>query len=210
MSESNHNASFDEGDNTTQGGVSPSTSRASSPASTPNPYYNHLPYSPIFGANNNMSHNSLPGAPQIKEEPHDSIAENDTGPPNYPTPLMPDFRFSQNFLSHFFDRRKFFNQNNINHQEEEGQMKHIEKPVPTLSQAASLDIIRDRLEAAMVARTMASQVTESNAFFKSEKEEELENAPSDNTVESLEENVTENKSEVEEAFVEKNDLDCSQ
>ena len=89
-------------------------------------------------------------------------------------------------------------------------MKHIEKPVPTLSQAASLDMIRDRLEAAMVARTMASQVTESNAFFKSEKEEQLENAPSDNTVESSEENVTENKSEVEEAFVEKNDLDCSQ
>ena len=208
MSESNHNASFDEGDNTTQGGVSPSTSRASSPASTPNQYYNHLPFSPIFGANNNMSHNSLGGVQQIKEEPHESNAENDNGQ-NYPTPLMPDFRFSQNFLSHFFDRRKLFNQNNINHQGEEEQMKHIEKPVPTFSQAASLDMIRDRLEAAMVARTMSSQVTESNALFKSEKEEELENSPSVKTVESSEENVHENKSE-EEAFVENNEVDCSQ
>ena len=182
MSESNHNQSFDEADtNTTQGGGSPSTSRASSPASTTTttPY---LPYSPIFGgANNNFPIHQT----HIKEEPVDNSGSSFQYP-QVADITTPDFRFSQNFFSHFFDRRKFLASQN---QLKEGDVNlHnskpvLEKQVPAFYPATSLPaIIRERLEAAVVASNLSKQALkneagqedeQSKALFKSETDESI-------------------------------------
>lgn len=146
MSESNHNQSFDEAG-------SPSTSRASSPAPSSPPSCStsstpFLPYSPIFGANNNF-------ASHIKEEPLDEGGNTTSAGGvhipnadlNQPT-LTPDFKFSSNFFSHFFDK-KFFpgNQHRPPVSDEDDAKPNLHHPVPAAFSTNFPAMIRERLEA---------------------------------------------------------------
>ena len=179
MSESNHNQSFDEDNN-----GSPATSRASSPAppSSPPSSLTHphqaassppfLPYSPIFGANNNfpqqLGHNNHQHI--IKEEPVDPTASNTT--------TTPDFRFSQNLFSHLFgDKKLFYNQDENARRSHNGQEGHngidnnsvndYNKHLSAFSSNYLPAIIRERLEAAALASSNSESLTQSNALFRS-------------------------------------------